>query len=119
MEVPYSISLSAERTGLGDIFNQDDMNCMWWLVVNADGQIVGDYNTRLLIAGYWALSKGYGQISQGDHVFVSSWNARHNKYVEGAGVGLRVSSPLPSELGKLVYQSGDAKVYKVVASQAK
>ena len=118
MEVPYSIPLSAERTGLAGIFNHDDINCMQWLIMNSDGNIIGDYNTRLLIAAYIPNSKGFQPVNRG-YVFVSSWNTRHQQYVEGSGVGLRIARPLPDNLGVLVYQSGDAKIYKGIALEAK
>jgi len=116
IDVPYSIPLSAERTGLGDVFNQDDMNCMRWLISNAgDYDLVGDYNTRLLIAGYLPRVSGFSSISDHSYIFVSSWNARHQSYVEGSGIGLRVTYPLPDNLGTVVYQSGDARIIKGIA----
>jgi hypothetical protein len=118
IEVPYSIPLSSERTGLGDVFNADDMNCMRWLISNAgDYDLIGDYNTRLLIAGYLQKTQGFTSISDHSYIFVSSWNTRHQSYVEGSGIGLRIIYALPDNLGTVVYQSGDARIYKGIAQE--
>jgi len=52
--VPYSASLSGERTGLFGIYTEDDVRCAEWLAYESDQSIpvVGDGNTWLLMKGY-------------------------------------------------------------------
>jgi hypothetical protein len=116
MVIPYSIPLSAERTGLSGIFTKDDMNCMRWVIEHSDGlNIIADYNVSLLVTGYLGKVKDYSAIAEDKYIFVSDWNARHKEYVEGSGLGLRIRHPLPENLGEVVYQSGKATIYKVIA----
>ncbi len=122
IDIPYSIGLSAERTGVANTATQDDINCLNWLNKNWDGEsaIVGDYNTYCLITGYlpnWFLVVHHDRVGDIDYfpdrcyIFISSWNTRHQLYVEAITIGARKSYPLPGISYPLIYQSGDAKIY--------
>lgn len=54
LDTPYSIGLSAERTGVVGVYNDDDVACARWLAYEADPEvpIVGGYNGRLLVASF-------------------------------------------------------------------
>ena len=64
LDIPYSIGLSAERTGITNITSKDDMECIQWLKENWNGSPVAtDYNGYCSIA---ALMPIYFQLNQGD-----------------------------------------------------
>ena len=65
LDIPYSIGLSAERTGLTNITSKDDMECIMWLKENWDGKtpVATDYNGYCSIAGFMPI---YFQLNQGD-----------------------------------------------------
>lgn len=122
MEMPYSLGLSAERTGIVLPATQDDIDCLNWLNEVWDGKtaIVGDYNTYCLITGHmpdwWYL---VCHLRKGDlkylpdrcYIFISSWNTRHQRYVEPLAIGVRNSYPLPEISYPLIKQCGDTKIY--------
>ena len=62
--VPYSASLSGERTGLMSVYTKDDIKCAEWLAYKSDQSvpIVGD-------GGSWLLMKGY--ITQPDRLMLT------------------------------------------------
>lgn len=122
LEMPYSIGLSAERTGIVAIATKDDIECLNWLNDNWDGEtsIVGDYNVYCLITGempQWFLLVKH--LRKGDlkylpdkcYIFISSWNTRHQQYIEPLGIGLRKAYPLPEFNYPIVYQHGDTIIY--------
>jgi hypothetical protein len=47
------------------------------------------------------------------YIFVTTWNTKHQIYIEGGqlGAGLRISNPLPMFNYPVVYQSGQSVVY--------
>ncbi len=117
-EVPYSLGMSAERTGLAGIYGDDDMDCLYWMILNWDGsEVVGDYNTKRLIGSYIPVYQGrnvsaeFNAIPDNCYIYVSTWNINHQKWVYGSGIGLRTLYELPdlSEY-KVLYQSGKSKV---------
>lgn len=119
IEAPYSIGLSAERTGIMPVATESDIKAIQWLKDNTQRRkIVSDYNGYLLVHGFvqnHVDNLRYGNltnIQEGDIIFLSSWNIRNQKYVEGAGgVGIREVYDLPdmSEYG-LLYNNGLTEV---------
>jgi len=119
VEAPYSIGLSAERTGIMPVATESDIKAIQWLKDNAQGRkIVSDYNGYLLVHGFvqnHVDNLRYGDlthIQEGDLIFLSSWNVKNQKMVEGAGgVGVREVYNLPgmSEYG-LLYNNGLTEV---------
>lgn len=123
-EVPYSLGLSAERTGLAGVFNEDDIKCAKWLAQNWDNitSIVADYNGMRLLYSY---SSKYDdnfhnlqnpKLPDKCYIFYSTWNTEHGKYVFGSGVGLRKIIELPKcdcpcEC-VIVFQSGNSTIYR-------
>jgi hypothetical protein len=135
VETPYSFALSAEDTGIVGVYTEDDIQCAMWLVKDSckGTHIVSDVNGHLLLR---SLIKNEKQIMWGKesdlyegairgayfsdienydkcYIFVTSWNTRHQTYIEGGqlGAGLRISNPLPQFDYKEVYRSGKAVVY--------
>ena len=136
VSLPYSLSLSSGRTGIGGVYNKDDMACTEWLV-NESNQgmfILTDVNTKRLLQGFmeriprtcyeesyyvvrihrpWTLLT----IPDGDcYVFLSTWNTEHNKlihYDPSLNVGMRKVQNIPDDIYDLpvAYQSGKSVVY--------
>jgi hypothetical protein len=124
IDIPWNIGLSGERTGVVAIATQDDMNCIKYLQDNWDGKanIIGDYNARCIVTPfipvYWDLFMGlrkatYEDISDNCFIFVTSWNTEHKAYIEGVQIGLREAYPLRYFTAPIVFQSGDAKIYRI------
>jgi hypothetical protein len=122
-DIPYSIGLSGERTGLGGILTQDDLNCLEWINSNhlvLPMGLTGDYNSYIIFSSYstiqfdhylnyrWGLMTS---IPDDCYIFIYSWSAKHNKYIESSGVGTRVQMDLPEIKQPIGFQSGNAKVY--------
>lgn len=131
IDMPYSLSLSYERTGIVGVFNNDDLDCVKWLVNSSNQElpIVGDVNTKRLLHGFmeeyprlyydtscrfcyawtlWCTPDNY-------YVFLSTWNVEHNKavsYPDEGHVGVRELRDIPNDVYDLpiVYQSGKAIV---------
>lgn len=137
VEMPYSVALSVERTGVVATYNQDDVDAVKWLTTETDSStmIVGDYNGWHLVAAYSWLSRlretavssksttaTYNPTldnlpNRPAYLFLTSWNNQHGRYIESVTdaygeAGLRESLPLPTELGRYreVYRKGDAVV---------
>lgn len=122
LDIPYSLALSAERTGVTPLTTQDDIDCMKWLRKNWNGkyQVIGDYNTFVLITANTEilyrlnLNRRKGSlidILDECYIFISSWNTRHKQYIESVGTGIRKAYPLPEFNYPVVYQSGNALIY--------
>lgn len=64
LDLPYSISLSGERTGLANIVTKSDLECIMWLKDNRDKAlpIVTDYNTYCSILAFIPV---YQELNQG------------------------------------------------------
>lgn len=119
IETPYSIGLSAERTGVAGVFNQDDVKCAQWLVDNKNPEykFIADYNgIRFLffhpefyrdqvelISSNLSVNKGY--------IFLTTWNVEKGKYIIGASTGTRLSYDLPVYHLPVVFQSGKSVIY--------
>lgn len=124
--VPYSLGLSAERTGLAGIFNDDDIKCAKWMVENWDGEtiIVADYNGSRLLVQYSSkfgdkfYNLQFEELPEKCYIFMSAWNVEHDKYVMGSIVGLRELRDLPKCdcdcdcKCPVVFQSGKSTIYK-------
>jgi uncharacterized membrane protein len=135
VETPYSFALSSEDTGIVGVYTEDDIRCAKWLVKesNQDITILSDINGHGLLLSmirndkrvlwgdnpnfYEGATRG-AYFSDLEHynkcyIFVTSWNTRHQIYIEGGqlGAGLRISNPLPEFDYKEVYRSGKAIVY--------
>jgi len=117
VDMPYTVALSAERTGILGIFNDNDAFCAYWLGNQSDKSIViyGGYNAISLVMDY---SKDFPRFKNTDeprethYVFLTTWNVEHNVLVLGSTPALRVYRPLPDlSHAQLVCWSGKAKVY--------
>jgi len=124
VEVPYSHSLSGDKTGLVGIYSEDDVECARWLAEMGDDlPIVAGYNGVTLLssvippvprlkpctvcAPYY-----FGSEVDGKHyVFLTGWNAERRMVVMPLEVGLRTLKPLPPVNGSKVYAKGKAAVY--------
>ena len=127
LDTPYSIALSAERTGVVGVYNDDDVACAQWLAYEANPEvpIVGGYNGRLLVASFVspvprlkdAIHVAPPMFARGipDHcyVFFTTWNVEHGQYIESVAPGLRQAYELPAIEGKVVFKNGKAVVYEV------
>ena len=127
-DTPYSVGLSAEKTGVVATYSDDDVVAAKWLSETTDTMIVGDYNGWHLVSSYAGLTRlrepqasynpTFESLPNKEHfIFTTSWNNRKGKYIESireiwGGAGLRESRTLPdfSEL-PVAFQSGDAVVY--------
>jgi len=129
-DTPYSVGLSAERTGVYSIYTKDDVKAAEWLVTNSDNgtMIVGDYNGWHLVASYLGIgtrmreegeryNRTFDELPPEAYIFVTSWNTEHAQYIDGikiiwGGAGMRQSFPMPEMNYPIVYRSGDAIIYK-------
>lgn len=115
-DTPYSIALSNERVRIVGVSNNDDINCVKWVVENTPSgiQVYIDYTgTSLLIGiGVW---KFVTSQPEGQHyILLNTWNVENDKMVWGWFEGLREYTPLPDlNNATEVYRSGKAVVYKV------
>jgi uncharacterized membrane protein len=129
IDVPYSIGLSAKRTGVVSNYTESDIDCAKWLKYNSGTtRIVGDYNGYRLMMGYIHLdpqlrkpNEQY-QPSLGKlpnypcYILILEWNTEHDKYIEDVrevweASGTRESFSLPKFNYPIVYQQGDSIVY--------
>jgi uncharacterized membrane protein len=122
LDIPYSIPLSYERTGVVSVVNQDDINCAIWLSQNGDCKIMSGYNTSYLLVCYMGDSDrvldldvympfGLDDNYKG-YYFISSWEAERNKTTSYINIGLREIVPIPDNVGSLpiIYKSGNSVV---------
>ncbi len=119
--VPYSASLSGERTGLIGVFSKDDIECAEWLVDKSDESIpiVGDGNTWIFLRGYInqpTRVKALPFNGSCYYLFLRTWNIENQKavmFIQTAG--LRKVDNLPKLNAKsytVVFQSGKAIIYE-------
>jgi uncharacterized membrane protein len=129
IDIPYSIGLSAERTGVVSNYTESDIDCAKWLKENSrETRIVGDYNGYRLMMGYIPLNPqlrkpneqyqpGFDKLPDYPcYVLLLSWNTEHQQYIEDVreiweASGTRESIPLPKFDYPIVYQQGDSIVY--------
>jgi len=116
INVPYSLALSTERTGILGVYNVDDVACAEWLIENkGELPLVADYNGCALLIGFHFWFEPMPQFAGAYHLFLTTWNTQHKKMVVGSQPGLRRYNPLPNLDGATeVFRSGDAVVYRVV-----
>ena len=137
VDMPYSLALSGERTGIIDAYNKDDVACAEWLANESDQSIsiLTDVNTKRLLQGHieriprlcyaedvvsvTTIHVPYTlwEVPDGDcYVFLSTWNIEHNElilyYDAGYPAGLRKVRDIPDDIYDLpiVYQSGKTVV---------
>lgn len=131
IEIPYSIGLSAERTGVTSTYMSSDVDAAKWLIDKSDQSltIVSDYNGYRLMMGYMPI---FPRLRDGDYrylpslgslpdkpcyILVTSWSTRHDKYITDVtdkweSAGMRQGLELPIFDYPIVYQKGDTVVYK-------
>lgn len=121
IEVPYSMGISGERTGLSNMVNQDDIACAKWVIANRTGQkIAVDYNGILLLRSYFPANINLSErlirweygVPNNVLVFCSSWNSRNKQYVVGSSLGLRVKVDINYTGLIEIYRIGDSVVYE-------
>jgi hypothetical protein len=117
VEIPYSIAISGERTGLSIVTTQGDLDCVNWLLANhRDDKIIADHNGALLARSYFPFDNypelWNGPIPKGTYVFCTKWNEDRGKYVMAVEIGSRVLAPIDYTGLVKVYQSGGAVVYE-------
>jgi len=141
VDIPYSVGLSAQRTGVVGVYNADDVACARWIAYEADVKvpILGGYNGRHLVASFVTdiprLRESIGQappmfsrgIPEHCYIFLTTWNVEHGEYIESVSAGLRTGIALPVSIsaglrrgfglpeiwGTEVFRSGKAVVYEV------
>lgn len=131
LAVPYSVGLSAERTGVVPVYSQDDINAAKWIVDNGNPnyRVVGDYNGYRLMMAYVKINPQLRTSSENEtptldslpnqnaYLIVTEWDTQHNKMIgdirnEWESIGLRQYYDLPEFNYPVVYRSGDAIVYQ-------
>jgi len=125
MVVPYSLSLSGERTGLVGLFTKDDQRCAEWIVNQSQEGIpvVCDGNMALLLRSYdffprvVQITRFTGTFDSDPHYIVfSTWNIETGKMgVSSASAGMRGIDVLPemdmSEYTE-VFRSNGSVIYE-------
>ena len=127
LDTPYSFALSHERTGMVGVFTKDDIECAEWLArkSNQTLPIISDINgcillksliedeSRIEIRNLGRVTLGNTNLVDECYIFVTSWNARHQRYVESEelGAGLRAIHDLPTFNYPVAYRVGEAVVY--------
>ena len=130
IDTPYSVGLSAERTGVIAAYARSDVEAVEWLESQDKGNmmIVGDYNGWHLVSAYLGLNR----LREGKavynptfdslpdkpcYIFITDWNTRHGRYIDSlrkvrGGAGLRGSYPLPEFDYPVVFQSENSIIYE-------
>ena len=134
VEIPYSLALSGERTGIVGVFTDGDMRCAEWIKNNSDDElpVLTDVNAGKLLEGMiiprfrlyayygddflrWSLSNNI-PLSGSYYVFFTAWNIDNGKllelpssYVPGAREVVAISDKMVN--ANVVYESGHSKVY--------
>ena len=115
INVPYSLALSAERTGILGIYTADDTACAEWLIENkGEIPLFADYNGCALLIGFHFWFEPMPRPTETHYLLLTTWNTQHKKMVIGACPGLRTYKPLPNlDSAVEVFRRGDAVVYRV------
>ena len=117
IDLPYSLALSGERSGIIGIFNDDDVACAKWLADKYGAlPIKADYNGYRLLLGCMHEHKGFVAPAPGKehYLLLTSWNVEHQLMVIGICPGLRLYEPLPDLDGAVeVFRRGNAIVYRI------
>jgi uncharacterized membrane protein len=128
IDTPYSLALSAERTGILEVYNEDDVACAKWIAERLDYEIASgkdtkvftDYNGVTIMLGYTDQYYSLAQLEPEDggyYLFLTSWNIRHGKMVDWVWAGLRKYSPLPDLSGAIeIFREGDSVVYYIAGN---
>lgn len=101
LDLPYSIGLSAERTGIANIVARNDLECIKWLRDNRDVTlpVVTDYNTYCSVLAFIPV---YLELNQGGRTgFLAPLP---EEYLEGIGAKRTVDQAQETYLASLVKQ---------------
>lgn len=117
MDTPFSFAFSADRVDLIGLPTHDDLSAVKWISQHALPKIPiqSGYDGVLLLWGFGMQDR----ITNEDYVntryvFIMSKYSKTGRWEEGRNGGLRILKPIPKiDSDKLVFQSGDAKVYFV------
>ncbi len=130
IDTPYSIGLSAERTGVVATYTTSDVAAVEWLERYGKGDtiIVGDYNGWHLVSAYLGMQRLRADQATFNptfdslpdkpcYIFVTDWNTRHGQYINSlrdvrGGAGLRASYPLPQFTYPVVFRYGNTVIYE-------
>ena len=130
IDTPYSVGLSADRTGVIATYAKSDVRAIEWLESNIQGDtmVVGDYNGWHLVSAYRGVKRVRADQARFNptfdnlpdkpaYIFVTDWNNRHGKYIDSlrgvrGGAGLRQSYPLPEFDYPVVFQEGNTIIYE-------
>jgi len=130
IDTPYSVGLSAERTGTVGTYLTSDVTAVRWLegVIQGDTMVVGDYNGWHLISAYLGMERlredkavynpTFDNLPDKPcYIFVTDWNTRHGEYIASirtirGGAGLRDSFPMPTFPYPVVFQDGNSVIYE-------
>jgi uncharacterized membrane protein len=121
LEVPYSLGISGERTGLSNVLYDSDIECAKWVMSHEiNKKIAVDYNGLLLLRIYTPLDTELGyrlfrwenEVKVNDLVFCSSWNSKHGALIVGSSVGLRTPVKIDYEGLVGIYRVGDSVIYE-------
>ena len=132
IDTPYSVGLSAERTGVIGTYVRSDVMAVEWLerYGKGDTMVVGDYNGWHLVSAYLGMQRLRENQARHNptfdnlpdkqlYIFVTDWNTRHGQYIDSlrgvrGGAGLRASYPLPKFDYPVVFQSDNSIIYEKV-----
>jgi len=120
LDIPFTYALSADRVGMVAIFNEDDLKCAEWYIENIGLEpiVVGSNSYRIFAKSGIQLQGDilipFEDIPEEGYVFLSTWNVKNGEYINPQGVGLRIRVPLPKIKGEVIYQSGMAKILKII-----
>ena len=125
LDIPFSLAISGEQSGLSGVFYKDDIECAKWIADNKQDKIVvADYNGILLLRSYIPLNtqienmNTYMRLEKDKdvpsnvYVFCTSWNTKHGEYVTAAAVALRSVVKIDYTGMTEVHRIGDAIVYE-------
>lgn len=130
VDTPYSVGLSAERTGVVGNYSPDDVKAVEWLEINAKPgyMVVGDYNGWHLVSAYLGMDRLREDMAMYNptfdslpdkptYIFTTTWNNTHGQYIDSlkdiwGGAGLRGSYPMPEFGYPVVFESGKAIIYE-------
>ena len=125
MDIPYSVAFSNYRARIVGVYNDDDLDCAWWLYdymlkteyAGNDDWILVDYCGASLILG----TSGMGRLlyvapedKDRYYILLTTWNVENQMYVQGWFEGTRSYEPLPDlSNARLIYKKGKAEIYEV------
>jgi hypothetical protein len=131
IDVPYSVALSAERTGVVGVYTDDDISAAKWIVENGNPKyrVVSDYNGYRLMMSFVRINPQLRNKDdqyppmldsipkEASYIFVTSWDTEHKSFIKDVrnkweASGTRDRFDLPTFDYPIVFQSGGAIVYE-------